>query len=60
MEMSHVADDYAAIARRLKEIRAEQELAEQRAAMPPRRPTLNDAMAPPSRVAHEGFRVAAR
>jgi hypothetical protein len=29
MEMSHVADDYAAIARRLKELREETERAEQ-------------------------------
>ena len=60
MEMSHVADDYAAIARRLKEIRAEQELAEQHAAMPARRPTLNDAMTPPPRAEREAFRLAAR
>jgi len=60
MEMSHVADDYAAIARRLKEIRAEQELAEQRAAMPPRRPNLSDPATLPRRPEHEGFRLAAR
>jgi hypothetical protein len=32
--ISHVADDYAAIARRLKELAAENEMAEQRASQP--------------------------
>jgi len=37
MEMSHVADDYAAIARRLKELQEETLRAEERAAQPIRR-----------------------
>lgn len=36
MQVSHVADDYAAIARRLKELQEEALRAEERAAMPPR------------------------
>jgi hypothetical protein len=37
MEMSHIADDFAAIARRLNEILEENRTAEERAALPPRR-----------------------
>ena len=60
MEMSHVADDYAAIARRLKEIRAEQELAEQRAALPARRPNISDPPYWPHRPDGDGFRTQTR
>ncbi len=45
--ISHVADDYAAIARRLKELAAENERAEQRASGPVYRTDAGD---PPYRL----------
>jgi hypothetical protein len=60
MEMSHVADDFAAIARRLKEIREETELAAERASLPVRRPNISDAPYWPHRPDAEGFRMQAR
>ncbi len=40
MQVSHVADDYVAIARRLKELQEETRLAEERAGHIPPRPWL--------------------